>query len=750
MIKNLLAPLLNKRKLILATSFALLGLLIWWANPTDVAARLSRFPMPTLATLLALLVMNLFFVLLRSWRITTHFGIHIPFLITVRANIAGYAAGLFFIPLLAQVAGRQAIFRKAGVPPTVNSALVAYERALLTLMSGGLAAVGSLHLLGADVVKQFMGQLAVGQVALAVCSGAALSLCLGRGHFEKNLFRTLLTWKSAANLLQDTFITFAALAAMLSGFVVVFATVAPQIDLTKLLAAATVISFAASLPISFGGWGPRELTTVYVLGKLGVAPADALAASIVIGMGSMFTTILVAGITLSVNRYSGDSIGRCLGVSTDEAEMMIALEKKAAWIIGFSVALSVFFQLHVTWSEAVVNLNLADPFAILALGALILQAVFERKWPFWRFPQFHWMLLAISLLLLFGFVWGYEKIGVTSWAVNNRLFGWLVLLGYLSAGYLIVQSHGAHGIRRFTETLASVACVIIVLQVVLRLLNSAGIHPFGLLTPNFEGYANNRNAFVFQLLIVLSLIMGYSRVWMRFFQKTGGTALPILYLALGIIITGIVLTGSRAALGTTLIMLLLAWFSRLVDRRIILWALIVAGLFWIGIQKLQSLITEQPAQPVVTEQPAYLQSPFSTEMSDQARWEANRHALEMWWQSPITGTGLGVFAAKSPQWFNFSMIIHSTPIWVLTEFGLIGIAVFGTFFYMMLRHAFNGWKCWPKLPPERALLFALLAFAVFSQVHEMLYQRILWLVLGVLLARPSIAFTPVFTSKLPK
>jgi O-antigen ligase len=197
-------------------------------------------------------------------------------------------------------------------------------------------------------------------------------------------------------------------------------------------------------------------------------------------------------------------------------------------------------------------------------------------------------------------------------------------------------------------------------------------------------------------------------------------------------------------------MLLLAWFSRLVDRRIILWGLIIAGLLWAGIQKTQSLITEQPAQPVVTKQPAYLQSPFSTEMSDQARWDANRHAFEMWLQSPITGAGLGVFAAKSAQWFNFPMIIHSTPIWILAEFGLIGIAIFGAFFYMMLRHVFNDWKRWPKLPAERALLFALLAFAIFSQVHEMLYQRILWLMLGVLLARPSIASTVVSVSKGPK
>ena len=30
--------------------------------------------------------------------------------------------------------------------------------------------------------------------------------------------------------------------------------------------------FLASLPISFGGWGVRELSSIYVFGHLGVAP----------------------------------------------------------------------------------------------------------------------------------------------------------------------------------------------------------------------------------------------------------------------------------------------------------------------------------------------------------------------------------------------------------------------------------------------------------------------------------------------
>ena len=253
------------------------------------------------------------------------------------------------------------------------------------------------------------------------------------------------------------------------------------------------------------------------------------------------------------------------------------VEQYAAWVLGMVVAVTVFFQAHVSLPGGVINLNLADPFAILALAAVSLHVLFARQSPVWRIKQFNLALGVISLLLLLGFMHGWLEIGITQWALVGRLLGWLMLLGYLSAGYLIVANVGAHGLRRFAETLIATAAVVVMLQVVLRLLDQWGVNTGAQLTPNFEGYAGNRNAFAFQLLAVMALLLGYSQVYARCSISLQRPARPWIFsLLLGILLAALVWTGSRAGMLVGVMVLLLAWLDRLADRRMLGWSLIFA------------------------------------------------------------------------------------------------------------------------------------------------------------------------------
>ncbi|HMU31537.1 MAG: O-antigen ligase family protein [Nitrospira sp.] len=128
-----------------------------------------------------------------------------------------------------------------------------------------------------------------------------------------------------------------------------------------------------------------------------------------------------------------------------------------------------------------------------------------------------------------------------------------------------------------------------------------------------------------------------------------------------------------------------------------------------------------------------VQSKLSYESSNLERWETLTHGLEMWQQSPVLGVGLGVFNEKSPMWAGHPQVIHSTPLWILAEFGLLGGAVFGWTFFLLAHHAIRSGT---TQPANCILLLLLVAFAVFSLAHEIFYQRILWLVLGAVLTRP--------------
>ncbi|MDP3332784.1 MAG: O-antigen ligase family protein [Methylococcaceae bacterium] len=132
-----------------------------------------------------------------------------------------------------------------------------------------------------------------------------------------------------------------------------------------------------------------------------------------------------------------------------------------------------------------------------------------------------------------------------------------------------------------------------------------------------------------------------------------------------------------------------------------------------------------------------MQSAISGDYSDNERLATFTHALDLWQQSPILGAGLGVFIAQSAAWLGHPQVIHSTPLWILAEFGLFGVAVFGWIFFTLARHVWLS----RSSPARHGLLLLLVVFAIFSLAHEIFYQRIFWLALGALLAQPFITKT---------
>jgi hypothetical protein len=492
-----------------------------------------------------------------------------------------------------------------------------------------------------------------------------------------------------------------------------------------MFAAAAVISIAASIPVTVNGWGIRELMAVYVLGKLGVAAVDAVAVSVLIGLCS--TIVIVAVSPLALRKTSDGDI-RSVDAFTQTAKSVYEVEKASAWILSMTATVLVFFQVHVELPGSLgpINLNMADPFAILALAAVSIHVLSVRRVPLWRVQNFNIILASISVMILVGFLRGVSEVGVTQWALAGRVFGWVVLLGFISCGYLIVADAGAHGLRRLSETMIATGVVIVVLQVILRMFVQWGGAEMSL-AQNFEGYAANRNAFVFQMLVCIAFVLGYSSVRarhqavragaMRISSHINWKVLPLLLsLLLGILLLGLILSGSRAGwlVGTSI--LLIAWGWRFADRRTVALGLLFAIALW-GMTLIASA--------------GVIQSATSSSASDHLRWESITRAFDLWMQSPIMGAGLGVFIEKSPLWFGYPVVIHSTPVWVLAEFGVIGAAVFGWAFFCLVRSAV---KLPAGRPAYRTLAMLLLGFAGFCLAHEIFYQRIFWLALGAILA----------------
>ncbi len=732
-------PVPKLKRLIVVGWLSVLLLMVAFSisGAENVLQRLVRFSPEVLVGILSLLVANLFQVTFRLSRVLAHFGFPLPWNVAFRASISGPMAGLFVMSLFGQVLGRQAVLCKYGVQSVVIASLSAYERALLAFISGVLGMLGAALLLEPLVVADFFGRIPLAEIVIVTVGGVVLSLLLGRSRFETRLVARIRSWSAFSCLLESAGITLISQFLMLGSFVVGIQAIHPGIDIMSLFAAAAVISFAASMPVTVNGWGIRELTAVYVLGQLGISAADAVAVSVLIGLCS--TIVIVAVSFFALKRTTDTDTG--VSESLPMTEPVHEVEKASAWILSMAAAVLVFFQVHaeLPGSLGIINLNIADPFAILALAAVSIQALSVHRFPVWRVQNFNVILALISVVLLMAFLRGLPEIGVTQWALAGRVFGWLVLLGYISTGYLMVVHAGAHGLRRLSETMIATGVVVVVLQIILRLLAQWGWIADIRLTPNFEGYAANRNAFVFQMLVCVALVLGYSSVRARYRTMVSATtpisnrvlgklSAHLFPLLLGLLLLGLILSGSRSGWLVVTIVLLVAWVGWFAERRVVALGVLFAIVFW-GMTLIASAIIGSAIMRDAT-----IKIAISASSSDREHVESITRALDLWLQSPILGAGLGVFIEKSPLWFGHPLVIHSTPLWILAEFGIVGAAVFGWAFSSLVRSAF-------KFHTTRSacctLGMLLLGFAGFCLVHEILYQRIFWLVLGATLAYPG-------------
>lgn len=729
----------------ISATLLLLVVAVIMSGIDDVFDRLMSFSPTTVFSLLLILLLNLFIVSFRFWRILAHFGTPLPFLVTTRAKMSGLVAGHFMITLFGQVMGQQAVLRKYGVKPVLLSGLSAYEHTIIMLVSMVMAMLGAIYLLGGEVVGTFLNKLSLVEILVAITGGVLLSLWLGRARFEKQLFARALTRKNIGRVLETTGITFIARCLMLLVYVLGVLAFKTDIGVIDLFAAAVIISLAASLPITVNGWGIREIAAIYVFGHLGVPAAEAMAVSVMVGLCSTLVIFFAAPFTLKAAESALENQSE---FKTPSLLPVVEFEKIAAWLLGMAVAVFVFFQAHVPLHGTVININLADPFSMLALASVGVNILFSRRWPVWRMRYFNLALGVVSLILLLGFIRGWQEIGITQWALSGRLFGWLVLLGYLSAGYLVIAYAGAHGMRRLAETMLATLAVVVLMQAGLRLLDHWGLNPGVQLTPRFEGYAANRNAFSFQLLTGLVLLLGYLSLYARKNLVAWQSGKIIMSLLLGILILGLYWAGSRAGWGTAGILILGALLFRFVNRRILIQGIAAAVLMNASV----SLVSHVPVGQIVRGEisindiffgnadslgihMATQKSEKGVESSDSERWNSYRYALDLWQQSPVIGVGLGVFIESNIASTGKPLIIHNSFLWLLAEFGLVGATVFCATFVMLLCHA---WRSGKSMPAGRILLLLLVSFALFSLTHEILYQRIFWLVLGVVLAQPAI------------
>jgi O-antigen ligase/polysaccharide polymerase Wzy-like membrane protein len=271
-------------------------------------------------------------------------------------------------------------------------------------------------------------------------------------------------------------------------------------------------------------------------------------------------------------------------------------------------------------------------------------------------------------------------------------------------------------LRTYSASALSIAAVCIILLTLSR----SGFHfARAFVSLPLEGFSANRNAFSFQLLLAVCAIFAgrwrNSEVW------------------LGLIFGGLLLSGSRAVFLGLFVVAAIALYLQLTSARKMIVATVIAIALFAVVDYSPNVITYLSSttlgKPAVWVDHITLGAVLSN--SDNFRIESLVGGWSLFSSHPVFGAGLGAFMHQQSQ-AGDALVIHSTPLWLLAEVGVIGFVILA----MPLVRIF--WIEITKIENRDVagmfLLMIIAAFGVVSNAHEILYQRAFWLLLGGALA----------------
>jgi len=653
---------------------------------------------------------------------------------SVYAFALGNLASQFLLNIIGQSLTRAVVLQASGVPMSATVAATYLER-LIALATVGVGAVlSALALFGSFGFDLEEGGAYLLSITLAISSVLVLAgfrhfaAAIGRGELRAML-------RTAERLVPALLVSLAAHLAMFAAYLVLVRAFVPDIDLARLAPAIVIVMFAAGLPISWAGWGLREFGAVYVFSAIGVSNELAVVVAVLVGAISLLIALAAGGAVVVDTWRRPKARVATAPARPDMAGALAPSDPILSWTIGILTACLIYFQLRVpTASGGDFTINAADP---LAVTALFFAAIFAKTHRFLQlFPRtVVWSTCGIVAALMLGAAVAWLGPGLSTWALLNRMVGFFFLIGYAAIPGLVVMVAGERGRAILVDTFIAAAVVICVIQLlalgVHRFIEPLPLDFFGSMFKHngqLEGYAQNPNAFAFQLLMAIAAPVGWQprAPFRRPPWRLAGFAILLVTLVFSRSRGGLVCGAGALALAAVLHAVpprILLARRMLVVAPIVGAALIAAGfVFWETLDHLTAAAFGTEWRPLLLQ-------------SDRLRWQSIMLGWQEWLEHPLLGGGLGTFLLSRETSGTVALVIHSVPIWFMAEMGLVGLAAYGLFVASLVARGVAELR--ENAPQARGLLVAVAVFVVMSLAHDLFFQRTFWFVAGLLVVEAT-------------
>ena len=636
------------------------------------------------------------------------FGGNESWLFLHRVNMLSLLYSQIGLPLIAQIIGRVSHGSKERrvyyAPLTILEKSIAFT---IMIIFGGSA---SYALLDKNIIPQgIAAALTVMACAIFFVLGSSLFFIFTseeRREFINTMLKTL-----HLGIFKILSLSLIIQLGILLTYTILALQFVQETPIMTLICGFAIVVLATSIPIGFGGWGIRESAAAGVFLALGLPPETGVVIGVLYGLLNL--VILVAfTLMLKPNETKPQPAS---------AKIQNPFEDINFWPVTLLLVMALLpFQIRLPLADGLITLNSVDVIALIAMiNFILLEWLSGRIKTLWA-DQLMWPgLVAIGLMIIIGWFVGWLHFNSNEWATANRLTGLILVFSFLFAGSAMRHYIAPPMMAKFALVLLFSLTASVAIKLIVHNLMGYNASLFFNWGTYVNGFIADRNAFSFMAGLVAIFVIFH----LPQFQNKNGqrAAIAVLLTTLSVFV---LFSGSRSGFGA--IVFILLWLFVVMPRHIP--HIFVAAL---GTYAFIQCVTFFGQTPISSH---YERVFYDIFVLDELRHSTFESGLNLFLANPIFGAGLGAGIRET------GLVIHNLYLWVLGEMGLIGAMLclplaiaFRRVFFKIL-----GDKSYPI--KNHGQLHALILFIIicggFSLVQDVAYQRILWLLVGFIMATP--------------
>ena len=641
--------------------------------------------------------------------INQKFGGDESWLFLHRVNMLSLLYSQIALPLIAQIIGRVSHGSKERriyyAPLTVLEKSIAFT--IMIIFGGGASYI----LLNQNIIPQGLAT-ALTVMACAILFVLSASLFFIFTGDERREFVNTMLKISHLGIFKILSLSVVIQLGILLIYTILALQFVPDAPIMTLVGGFAIVVLATSIPIGFGGWGVREAAAAGVFLALGLPPEIGVIIGVLYGL--LHLVIVIATVLLLKPKET-----KSRPAST---KIQNPFEGINFWPVTSLLIMGLLpFQIRLPLAEGLITLNSVDVIALIAMiNFILLEWLSGRIKSLWA-DQLMWPgLVAIGLMIVMGWFVGWLHFGSNEWATANRLTGLILVFSYLFAGAAMRHYIAPPMMAKFALVLVFSLTASVVIKTIVHNLMGYDASLFFNWRGNVKGFIADQNAFSFMAGLAAIFVIFHTPQYHKSNRQHAAIAIFLTVLSIFVLFSG-----SRSGLGASVFILL--WLFVAMPRRIP--HILTAAFGTYAFIQCVNLIGQSGEM-------AFLNGRHvsNTLTVSKLRADTFESGLNLFLANPVFGAGLGAGIRDT------GLVIHNLYLWILGEMGIIGAMLCLPLAIAFTRIFFKtfGDKTTPL--KDHGQLHALILFVIicggFSLVQDVAYQRILWLLVGFIMATP--------------